>query len=296
MSAIDPALTPAPTPDPAPEEVFAPDRRVKQGGWRFFLTPWWGLLVLFALIALLAPVLAPYDPVEANLADKLLAPSSTHWFGTDTNGMDIFSRVLWATRTDFTIAFFGVSLAVLIGAPLGAIAGFMGGWVDEVLNRIAEILQSIPLFLFALMIFAALGNSKTVLVGVITTVNLPILLKLTRAVVLPMKSLDYISAARVSGLRTPAIIVRHVLPNALGPIASQLSICCAYAIQIIAGLSFIGLGVELPEPEWGGMIQQGAGLIMDGQWWIAVFPGLAVLAAVMVFGGIGRQLAAVYGH
>jgi peptide/nickel transport system permease protein len=263
---------------------------------RPFLNPFWALLGLFVLVALLAPLIAPYDPVEANLADKLLAPSGSHLFGTDSNGMDVFSRVLWATRTDFTVALIGVGLAFAAGVPLGAVSGYAGGWLDEVLNRLSEIVQSIPLFLFALMVFAALGNSRVVLVGVVAAVNIPIFLKLTRSVVLPMKSVDYIAAARAGGLRPGAIIVRHVLPNALGPVASQLSISCAYAIQIIAGLSFIGLGVAVPHPEWGSMIQQGAGLIMDGKWWVSVFPGLAVLLAVIAFGGIGRQLSRWYEH
>jgi peptide/nickel transport system permease protein len=290
MTAVDPTLGPQAQ---APTPTATTRRRRAVGG---FLTPWWGLLALFVMIALAAPLLVPYDPVTADLSVKLQPPSSEHWFGTDSNGMDVLSRVLWATRTDFTIAFIGVALAVLVGVPLGAVGGFLGGWLDAVLNRISEILQSIPLFLFALIVFAALGNSKTVLVGVIAVVNMPLLFRLTRAVVLPMRNLDYIAAARCAGRTSPSIILRHVLPNALGPVSSQLSICCAYAIQIIAGLSFIGLGVEVPEPEWGAMIQQGAGLIMDGQWWIALFPGLAVLAAVMTFGGIGRQLAARYGN
>ena len=268
--------------------------RARAGRLGFFLTPWWGLLALFALIALLAPLIAPFDPERADLTARLLPPSGTHLFGTDQNGMDVFSRVVWAARTDFAVAFVGVAIALVVGVPLGAAAGYVGGWLDEALNRFAEIVQSIPLFLFALMIFAAMGNNRTVLIGIVGFVNAPIFFKLTRAVVLPMKSLDYVAAATCAGLRAPAIVVRHVLPNALGPVASQLSVSCAYALQIVAGLSFLGLGIQVPKPEWGAMIQQGAGRIVDGDWWISVFPGFAVLLAVMAFGGIGRQLARAY--
>lgn len=268
--------------------------RLRAGWARPLLTPYWALLAVFVLVAVLAPVIAPYNPVQADPAARLLAPSGTHLFGTDSNGMDVFSRALWATRTDFTVALVGVGIAFGVGVPIGAASGYAGGWIDNVLNRLSEVIQSIPLFLFSLMVFAALGNSRTVLVGVVAVVNIPIFLKLTRSVVLPLKEQDYVAAARCAGLRPRAIVAHHVLPNALGPVASQLSISCAYAIQIIAGLSFIGLGVEVPHPEWGSMIQQGAGLIMDGDWWIAVFPGIAVLLAVIAFGGVGRQLSRWY--
>lgn len=257
---------------------------------------YWALLGVFVLVAILAPWIAPYDPVEADLSSQLLAPSGTHWFGTDQNGMDIFSRVLWATRTDFSISIIGVLLGVGIGVPIGAAAGYLGGIVDDALSRTAEMFQSIPFFLFALMVFAALGNSRVVLVGVIAFANAPIFLKLTRSVVLPLRTSDFIAAARCAGLGPGNVIARHVLPNSLGPVASQLSISCAYAIQIVAGLSFLGLGVRIPHPEWGSMIQVGAGRIIYGEWWPALFPGLAVFLAVIAFGGIGRQLSRWYGR
>ncbi len=280
--------------EPAPTAVWTEPAVGRASRVRPFLTPYWALLALFVLVAIFAPLIAPYDPLQADPAAKLLPPSGSHLFGTDSNGMDVFSRVLWATRTDFTVALLGVGIAFAIGVPIGAASGYVGGWVDEAINRLSEVVQSIPLFLFALLVFAALGNSRTVLVGVVAVVNVPIFLKLTRSVVLPMKSQDYIAAARCAGLPARSIIARHVMPNALAPVASQLSISCAYAIQIIAGLSFIGLGVEVPHPEWGSMIQQGAGLIMDGDWWVSVFPGIAVLLAVIAFGGIGRQLSRWY--
>jgi peptide/nickel transport system permease protein len=263
---------------------------------RPFLNVYWAMIAGFVLIATFAPLIAPADPVRADLLQKLQPPSSEHLSGTDSNGMDVFSRVLYATRTDFTIATLGVAAGMVVGVPLGAASGYLGGIVGEALSRLAETVQAIPLFLFGLMVFAALGNSKPVLVAVIASVNAPIFLKLTRAVVLPIRDSDYIAAARCAGLRPGAVILRHVLPNSLGPVASQMSISCAYAIQIVAGLSFLGLGVRIPEPEWGSMIQEGASRVLYGEWWVSVFPGLAVLLAVMAFGGVGRSLSGWYGR
>jgi peptide/nickel transport system permease protein len=263
---------------------------------RPFVTLPWLVFAIFVLVALFAPWIAPYNPVHADLSAQLLPPSRHHLFGTDSNGFDVFSRVLYATRVDFSVSLIGVALAVIVGVPLGAASGYLEGVVGGAFSRLAEMIQSVPLFLFALMVFAALGNSKAVLVGVIGFVTAPVFLKLTRSVVLPLKHQDFVAAARCAGLRPLSIMFRHILPNALGPVASQLSISCAYAIQIVAGLSFLGLGVKIPEAEWGSMIQDGAQQALFGKWWVSVFPGLAVLLAVMAFGGIGRQLSRWYEH
>ena len=263
---------------------------------RTFVSVYWLVAFALVLVAVLAPWIAPYDPVRSDLRSLMLPPSSQHWFGTDIYGLDIFSRVLWATRTDLSIAISGVGLGMLVGVPLGAVSGYLGGLTGEGLSRSAEMIQAIPLLLFALMVFAALGNSAVVLVGIIAFVDAPIFLKLTRSVVIPLKHQDFLAAARCAGLSPMGIIVRHVLPNSLGPVSSQLSIACAYGIQIVAGLSFLGFGVPIPQPEWGSMIQEGADKIIYGQWWPALFPGLAVLAAVIAFGGIGRQLSGLYGR
>lgn len=261
---------------------------------RNFLNGYWAIIAAFVLIALLAPFIAPYNPVRSDLDHQLLAPSWQHWFGTDIYGMDIYSRVLWATRTDFSIALIGVLLAVLVGVPLGAFSGYLGGLADDALSRFSEMIQAIPLFLFALMVFAALGSSSRVLVGVVALVNAPIFLKLTRSVVLPLRGADFIAAARCAGLAPLQVVLKHILPNALAPVSSQFSISCAYAIQITAGLSFLGFGVPIPYPEWGSMIQEGASRIIYGEWWTSIFPGVAVLIAVLAFGGIGRQLHKMY--
>lgn len=277
-----------------PGAIDSPRRWQTPARLRPVLTIHWLLFAAFIVVALCAPLLAPYDPLRADLTQRLLPPSGKHWFGTDDNGFDVFSRVLYATRTNFSVAILGVALAALIGVPLGAASGYLRDLVGASISRIAEMVQAIPLFLFALMVFAALGNSKKVLIGVIAVATAPVFLKLTRSVVLPLKNSDFVSASRCAGLDSTAIIARHILPNSLGPVVSQLAVSCAYAIQIVAGLSFLGLGVRLPEPEWGSMIQQGANNVLYGQWWTSVFPGIAVLLAVMTFGGIGRQLSAHY--
>jgi peptide/nickel transport system permease protein len=278
------------------EQAQPPSRgRVRGvGRLRPFLTVYWALLALLVLVALLAPVIAPYNPVRANLSAITQPPSWHHLFGTDTNGMDVFSRTLWATRTDLSVAILGVLMGMVVGVPLGAVSGYVGGVRGESLSRLSEVVQSIPLFLFALIVFAALGNSRAVLVGIVAFVNAPQFLKLTRSVVLPLVGMDFIAAARGAGLKPWQIIVRHVMPNALGPVAGQLSLSCAYAIQIIAAVAFLGLGVAVPKPEWGSMIQDGAGPMVQGQWWMSVFPGIAILISVIAFGGIGRQLSRWY--
>jgi peptide/nickel transport system permease protein len=263
---------------------------------RPFLTVYWALFFGLVFVAVFAPLIAPYSPVRADLSQRLLAPSWMHLFGTDDNGFDVFSRVVYATRTDLSVSLIGVGLAAIVGVPLGAASGYLRDVVGGTLSRFAEMVQAVPLFLFALMVFAALGNSKQVLVGVIAFATTPVFLKLTRTVVLPLKESDFVLASRCAGLGTTAIISRHIVPNALGPVVSQIAISCAYAIQIVAGLSFLGLGVKIPEPEWGSMIQQGANNVLYGVWWTSIFPGLAVLLAVMAFGGIGRQVTRWYGQ
>ena len=254
------------------------------------LTPPFVVFFLIVVLAVLAPVLAPYDPVTSVPADKLLPPSQTHWMGTDSYGFDIWSRVLYATRTDLPVAISSVVVAVLLGLPLGVISAYLGGWVDLVLMRLVEVGQSFPQILFAMVIFAALGNSFTTLVLILIVLHLPVYVRMVRSVVLPLREADFILAARVVGNGTTSIIIRHALPNALVPVFSQFSISAAFAIQLVAGLSFIGLGVRVPEPEWGSMINVGAHYIIFGQWWPSVFPGLAIFITAYALTGIGNRL------
>jgi peptide/nickel transport system permease protein len=254
------------------------------------LSPSFVTLVVICLMALLAPFIAPYDPVHSVPADKLLPPSAAHLMGTDTYGMDVFSRVLYATRTDLPIALVSVLLAVLIGWPLGAAAGFMGGRFDATTQRLTEVGQAFPQILFAMALFAAFGNSTLTLVVVLVLLNVPVYAKMVRSVALPLKESEFILAARVAGNSTSSIIVRHLLPNTLVPVFSQFALSAAFAIQLIAALSFIGLGIRIPEPEWGSMINIGVDVLIFGQWWVSFFPGMAVIITCFALMGVSNQL------
>ncbi|WP_353807597.1 ABC transporter permease [Agromyces sp. SYSU T00194] len=252
-----------------------------------------GATATFAVLVLLAafaPLITPYDPVQADLSATNQPPSSAHWFGTDTQGMDVFTRVLYAARTDLLLSVSGIVVALLLGLVLGSVAAYFGGWVDEVLSRIAEMFQAIPLFLFALMVIAALGNGGLVLAGIIAVFYTPAFFKVARSVAAPLLQADFVAVARTAGRTGFGVIVQHIAPNSVGPLLSQFSINTGFAIQVIAGLSFLGLGVPIPEPEWGAMIAIGAPRIAYGQWWMAFFPGLAVFVTVIALDGIGRRI------
>jgi len=258
------------------------------GAWRVNLNL--TLLLLIILLGVIAPLLPLQNPVKPNPLEKLKPPSAEHWFGTDTNGMDVFSRTIHAIRTDFTLALASVVIGVVIGAPLGAISGYYGGWVDDVLTRITEVLQGFPQILFAMAVLAAAGNSLTNLILIIAFYNIPVYSKMVRSVVVPLREVEFVQAARVAGNRPLAVVFRHIIPNALVPVFSQLPLSCAYAVQMIAGLSFIGLGVPIPTPEWGAMIQNGASQIVFGNWWASVFPGLALFFSVWMLNNVSDIL------
>lgn len=257
---------------------------------RLLIAPSFWVLTAIVLLTILAPLIAPYDPVESIPADKLMPPSWQHLMGTDTYGFDIFSRVLYASRTDLPVAIISVVLAILIGLPIGTLAGYVGGWFDEVAMRLTEIGQSFPQILFAMAIFAAFGNSRETLVAILVVLNVPVYVRMVRSVMLPLREADFIWAARVSGNSTASVVLRHAIPNTLVPVFSQFSISAAFAVQLIAGLSFIGLGVRIPEPEWGSMINVGASSMIFGKWWASFFPGLAVVIASYALTGVGNEL------
>jgi len=240
-------------------------------------------------IVVFGPLLAPYDPLEPKPMNTLSAPSWDHWFGTDNYGFDILSRVLYAARIDFSLALIGVLIGGGIGSMLGASAAYRGGITDFFLLRFVEIVQSFPVLLFALALFAAFGGGSRNMVLVIAIVNIPMYLRIIRSTLLPLRTAEFVDAARCAGLNGFIIVIKHFIPNAKGQIFSLFVLSCAYAIQIIAGLSFIGLGVEPPHPEWGSMINAGAGYIMLGIWWPSIFPGLAIVISVYAINGLSRE-------
>ena len=245
------------------------------------------LIMLF--IVVFGPLLAPYDPLEPKPMNTLAAPSWDHWFGTDNYGFDILSRVLYAARIDFSLALIGVLIGGGIGSLLGASAAYRGGITDFLLLRFVEVVQSFPVLLFALALFAAFGGGSRNMVLVIAIVNIPMYLRIIRSSLLPLRTAEFVDAARCAGLNGFIIVIKHFIPNAKGQIFSLFVLSCAYAIQIIAGLSFIGLGVEPPHPEWGSMINAGAGYIMLGIWWPSIFPGLAIVISVYAINGLSRE-------
>ena len=244
-------------------------------------------MILF--IVLFGPWLAPYDPLEPKPMNTLAAPSWEHWFGTDNYGFDVLSRVLYAAQIDFSLALIGVLIGGGIGSLLGASAAYKGGITDFVLLRFVEVIQSFPVLLFALALFAAIGGGSRNMILAIAIVNIPMYLRIIRSSLLPLRSAEFVDAARCAGLNGFTIIIKHFIPNAKGQIFSLFVLSCAYAIQIIAGLSFIGLGVEPPHPDWGSMITAGAGYIMLGVWWPSIFPGLAIVISVYAINGLSRQ-------
>jgi peptide/nickel transport system permease protein len=250
------------------------------GKWRVGLNL--GILAAIVALGLLAPLLPLQNPVKPFPTETLLPPSWAHLFGTDRDGMDVFSRTIFAIRTDFMLAVSSVVIGVVVGVPLGALCGFRGGWADALLTRLTEVAQGFPQILFGMAFIAAAGNNLTDLVLIVAFYNIPVYAKLVRSVVVPLRDVEYVQAARVAGNSSFGIVIRHVVPNALTPTFAQLPLSCAYAVQLIAGLSFIGLGVRVPEPEWGSMIQIGANYMVFGKWWLSVFPGLALFFSVWV--------------
>jgi len=269
---------------------------LKVGKSRTFsrLLPGLTILVPFILIALLAPYLPLQDPVMANPAIRHQPPSLEHFFGTDANGMDVFSRVLNATRLDFLMTVLSVLIAVGVGVPLGVAAGYFGGTLETIIERLAEVVQSFPIMLFAIMIQIAFGSSVTNLVWVIGVYIAPFYAKLVRSIVKPLRDIDYIQAAKVTGQTSLQIIFRHLIPNALPVIVSQFTLSAAVSIRLLSGLSFLGLGVAIPTPEWGSMIQIGAGWMVFGKWWSSFFPGLALFLIVWGLTQISGEIESMF--
>ena len=240
-------------------------------------------IILFLVIAsFVVPALSPYGAEEPNVVDALEGPSLSHPFGTDSVGFDIFTRAFFAPRIDLTIAAAGVMLGMVIGVGLGVAASFTRGLIGELVLRIADVVQSFPVLILALALVALAGNNRTNVVWALAFVNAPIFLRLIRSRVLTVREHRYIEAAIALGNPTVRLLRRHVLPNAIGPVIVQFGISMGFAIILLAGLAFLGVGVQVPTPEWGSMILIGRSNITTGQWWVAVFPG--IMLAIAVFG------------
>jgi peptide/nickel transport system permease protein len=248
------------------------------------------LFVALVLCALFGPALVPMSPLASDTAEALQAPSLHHLCGTDQLGRDIFSRVIVATRLDMAIAVFSVALVFAMGGVAGIAAGFFGGWIDQVVGRIADTIMAFPLFVLAMGIVAALGNTVTNIVIATAIINFPLYARIARAEANIRRDAGFVQAARLTGNGEFRILFTQILPNIMPIMVVQMSLTMGYAILNAAGLSFIGLGVRPPTPEWGIMVAEGAGLIISGDWWIAFFPGFALMLSVFCFNLLGDGL------
>jgi peptide/nickel transport system permease protein len=246
------------------------------------------VVLVWVLIALLAPLIAPYDPIDQDVKLRLQGPSLAHWFGVDGLGRDVFSRVLYGGRVSLPVAAVVVLVAATFGTLLGGLAGFLGGWFDEGAMRLVDIVLAFPSLILALAIAAALGPSIQNSMLAMLIVWWPPYARLVRGQVLGLKQRDYVAAARAIGLRDRRILLRHVLPNAIGPILVLMTMDFGTAIIITAALSFLGVGAVPPTPEWGAMVSEGRELM--AQWWIAAFPGLAIFSVAIACNFIGDGL------
>ncbi|MEP9353724.1 ABC transporter permease [Xanthobacter sp. KR7-65] len=249
-----------------------------------------GMFLVLVVCATLGPFIVPYDPLASDTAAALQPPSGAHWFGTDNLGRDIFSRVIVATRLDMAIAVFSVALVFAAGGIAGIASGFFGGWTDRIIGRISDTIMAFPLFVLAMGIVAALGNTVTNIVIATAIINFPLYVRVARSEAAIRRQAGYVQAARLTGNSEWRILLTTILPNIMPIMMVQMSLTMGYAILNAAGLSFIGLGVRPPTPEWGIMVAEGAAYIVSGEWWIALFPGLALMFAVFCFNLLGDGL------
>jgi peptide/nickel transport system permease protein len=249
------------------------------------------ILLAILLAALAAPVLSDWGPTEIDFEATDAAPGTAgHPLGTDLNGMDLWSRILYAARLDLGVAVAAVSIAVVIGGVLGAAIGYAGGWVDEIAMRIVDVVQSFPAFVLALAVATLLGRGTVNLIAVIALVNTPSYIRLMRSEVRSTREHGFVESARCAGESETSILLRHVVPNSIRPLLVIAPLNCGWAILTLAALSFLGLGVQIPEPEWGAMIAAGTEDIVSGRWWSSVVPGAALFVAVLGFNLLGEGL------
>jgi peptide/nickel transport system permease protein len=247
------------------------------------------IVVMFILIAIFAPLLAPYNYSDVELADKHIAPNAEHWFGTDEFGRDIFSRIIYGARISLWVGFFSVAGSVMVGSLLGIVAGYYGKWVDGIISRIFDILLAFPSILLAIAVVSVLGPSLKNALIAIAIINVPTFGRLLRSRVLSVKEEEYITAARAIGMSDTRILVHHILPNSLAPIIVQGTLAIATAIIEAAALGFLGMGAQPPTPEWGKMLADSKDFILQAPWTV-LFPGLAIMLTVLGFNLMGDGL------
>ncbi len=259
--------------------VFGRDRKAQVGLF---------ILGFFVLIAVFAPLIAPFDPNEMSL-NMMDNPSGTHWLGTDDLGRDLLSRVIWGTQISLFVGVSTVTLALVAGVTLGVLAGYYGGWIDTIIMRYIDLQWAFPNFIIAVYLVAVFGTG---LLNVIVAISLAFLddfARIARSMVLTLKEEQYVDAARVQGFSDARIMFRHILPNALAPLIVHATVSVSYAILGEASLSFLGLGVNPNTPTWGLILADGRSFISQA-WWLGVYPGLAIMLVVLAINFVGDGL------
>lgn len=247
-------------------------------------------IVVWTLLAIIAPAIAPYEPNAPETIHKLEAPSAAHLFGTDNFGRDIFSRVLYGARISIWSGLIAVGISFLVGVPLGGVAAYYGGVLGNVIMRFMDMLLAFPSLVLAMAIAASIGpglSSAMVAVGI---VGVPEFARLMFGQTISLREKEFVEAGRAIGLKDSVILFRHILPNALAPLLVRVTLGMGFAILTAASLNFLGLGVQPPTAEWGAMISEGRGYIISGQWWIVSFPGLAIATSILGFNLLGDGL------
>lgn len=249
------------------------------------------LLLIMVITALVAGFFLDYNSqvIGQNIRDRLQWPSAAHWFGTDQYGRDLFARIIWGSRISLFVGFFTVGIAMTVGSLIGAFAGYYGGRVDNVLMRFMDVFLAMPGTIMAVAIVGALGPGIINVLMAMSLCRIPQFARIVRSAIITIRGQEFVEAARCCGSRNLRIIFRHILPNAIGPIVVQATIGMATTILGVAGLSFIGLGIEAPLPEWGSMLSEAKSQMMY-QPYLMIFPGIAIILAVLALNLIGDGL------
>ena len=249
------------------------------------------LMSAILLLAVFADVIADYDTkvVGMNMAERLQTPSAKHWFGTDGYGRDVFARIIHGSRLSLSLSIISMLIAVAVGSMIGAISGYFGGRVDDVLMRLMDMLLAIPPMLMSISIVAALGRSMANLMLALALAYMPVLARVIRSSILSVKDQEFVEAARACGTSDARIILRHIIPNAVGPIIVQATLAMGSSILTISSLSFMGMGIQPPQPEWGTMLYEGRDLIRTSPY-LVIFPGAAIAVSVLSLNLLGDGL------
>ncbi len=272
----------------APASAATPARKPRGSAQRYMLLGG-GMLAALALVAIAAPLIAPHDPETVEASRVLGSPDFTHWFGSDVLGRDVLSRVIYALRVSLLVAIAAVAASLAIAVPLGLLAGYFGSWVDTSISRTVDMILVLPAMLLAITFIAILGPGSVVATLAIAVIYLPILARVMRTSTLVVTRNDYVAGSRARGASHWRVMLQHVAPNALGPVIVQASVLCAFALQLEAGLSFLGLGVQPPTPSLGGMLADGRDVLNQAPW-VEIFPGLAIVVMVLAFSFFGEGL------